>query len=96
MEALLQVKDSVQQALGGGIIVLGAVLDGHPQFVAAMTKDLIRPSLDAVSLVKEVSAITGGGGGGRPELARAGGRDVSKVDAALERAAEVVRSALGA
>ena len=66
------------------------------QFVASMSKAQIRPGLDAVRLVKEVAGVTGGGGGGRPDLARAGGRDASKMDSALARAAEVVREAVGA
>ena len=93
MDGLLQVKDAVAGALPGGIIVLGAAIDGAPQFVASVSKDALRPGLDAVRLVREVAAVTGGGGGGRPELARAGGRDVGKLDAALARAAEVVREA---
>lgn len=94
MDGLLQVKDAVQQALGPGIIVLGAVIDGTPQFVAGVSKELIRPNLDAVALIKPVAAVAGGGGGGRPDLARAGGKDAAKLDAALARAAEVVREAL--
>ncbi len=95
MDGLLQVKDFVQQALGSGIVVLGAVLDGHPQFVVGISPELVSPRLDAVKLIKEVAAVAGGGGGGRPELARAGGRDASKLEAALSTAHEVVRVALG-
>lgn len=104
MDGLLQVKDAVQQALGPGIIVLGAVLENHPQFVVSVSPELLlrfatservsEQRLDAVSLVKEVAALTGGGGGGRPELARAGGRDASRLDAALGKAADVVRVAV--
>jgi alanyl-tRNA synthetase len=95
MDGLLQVKDAVQQALGPGVIVLGAVIDGNPQFVASVSPELVRPGLDAVGLIKAVAADAGGGGGGRPELARAGGRDATKLDAALARAPEFVRAALG-
>lgn len=95
MDALLQIKDAVQQSLGTGVIVLGALMDGRPQFVVSVSPELVRPGLDAIALVKEVAAVTGGGGGGRPELARAGGRDASKIDAALSKAPEVVRAALG-
>lgn len=94
MDALLQIKDAVQQSLGSGIIVLGAVMEGRPQFVASVSPELVRPTLDAVVLVREIAGVTGGSGGGRRELARAGGRDPSRIDAALAHAAEVVRSAL--
>ncbi|MBI4214090.1 MAG: alanine--tRNA ligase [Chloroflexi bacterium] len=94
MDALLQVKDAIEETLKGGVIVLGAVIDGAPQFVASVSKAVIRPGLDAVRLVKEASALTGGGGGGRPELARAGGRDASKLDLAISRASEIVREAM--
>jgi alanyl-tRNA synthetase len=94
MESLLQVKDSIQQQLGSGVIILGAILDERPQFVVSVSPELVSSRLDAVKIIKEVAALAGGGGGGRLELARAGGRDPGKLDLALARAGEVVRAAL--
>jgi alanyl-tRNA synthetase len=93
MDALLGLKDVIREGLGSGIIVLGSLIDGRPQFVASVSPDVIRPDLDAVSLVREVAAVTGGGGGGKPDLARAGGRPelAGKLDDALVRAREIVR-----
>lgn len=96
-DALGSLADALRRELPSGVIVLGAVIDGRPQFVASVSKDVIRPGLDAGSIVKQVAAVTGGGGGGRPEFARAGGHPdlAGKLDEALARAAEVVRGAVG-
>ena len=95
-DALGNLADTLRKQLGSGVIVLGAVIDARPQFVASVNKELIRPGLDAGTIVKQVAAVTGGGGGGRPEFARAGGRPelANKLDEALARAAEVVRNAV--
>jgi len=94
-DALGGVADTLRKQLPSGVIVLGSVIDGRPQFVASVSKDFIRPGLDAGSIVKQVAAVTGGGGGGRPEFARAGGRPelADKLDEALARGAEVIRQA---
>ncbi|MSQ23415.1 MAG: alanine--tRNA ligase [Chloroflexi bacterium] len=93
-DGLLLIKDAVQILLQDGVIILGALIDGQPQFVASVSPTLVRPGFDAVRLIREVAAIAGGGGGGKPELARAGGKDAAKLDAALDRAPEIVRAAL--
>ncbi|MPZ13934.1 MAG: alanine--tRNA ligase [Chloroflexi bacterium] len=96
-DALLRLKDAVQRQTGSGtIIVLGAIVDGRVHFVASVTDDLIRPGLDAVVLVRQVAAVAGGSGGGNPQLARAGGGDPQKLDAAIAHAESMVRDALGA
>jgi alanyl-tRNA synthetase len=96
-DALGGVADTLREQLPTGVIVLGAVIDGRPQFVASVSKDLIRPGLDAGAIVKQVAAVTGGGGGGRPEFARAGGSAelVGKLDEALASAEAVVRKSAG-
>ena len=94
-DALGNLADTLRKQLGSGVIVLGGVIEGRPQFVASVSKELIRPGLDAGSIVKQVASVTGGGGGGRPEFARAGGRPelAGKLDEALNAAADVVRRA---
>lgn len=91
MDALLGLKDILRQRLPSGVLVLGAVIEERPQFVVSVSQDLISPGFDAASIIKEVAAATGGSGGGRPELARAGGRDPAKLDAALALAEDIVR-----
>jgi len=83
IESLREMTDWVRDRLGSVVVVLGAVLDGKPSFVAAVTPDLVKRGLRADWLVKEVANLVGGGGGGRATLAQAGGRDASKLQEAL-------------
>ena len=62
---------------------VGSVVDGKVNLVAAVTKDLTK-RFQAGKLVQEVAKVVGGGGGGRPDLAQAGGKDPAKLDEALE------------
>jgi alanyl-tRNA synthetase len=84
METLREMSDWFRDRLGSGVIVLGAAMDGRPGFVAAVTPDLVERGLHAGQLVKAVAHVVGGGGGGKPTLAQAGGKDVSKVGDALQ------------
>jgi alanyl-tRNA synthetase len=81
-EGLRVVTDSVRERLGSGIICLGGVTDGKVSLITAVTKDLTA-RFHAGQLIKEVAGVVGGSGGGRPELAQAGGKDASKLDQAL-------------
>ncbi len=62
--------------------------------IAATTKEMNARGIHAGNLVKRVAQIVGGGGGGRPDIAQAGGRDTGKLDEALETVAELVKAAL--
>jgi alanyl-tRNA synthetase len=66
-----------------GVIVLGTVQNNKPLMIAAVTDDLVRKGIKAGDLVKFVAQQVGGGGGGQPTIAQAGGRDASKLDQAL-------------
>ncbi|MBI2153752.1 MAG: alanine--tRNA ligase [Candidatus Rokubacteria bacterium] len=81
-DGLRAVVDSVRERLGSGVICLGSVKDGKVSLVTAVTKDLTA-RFNAGKLIQEVAQAVGGGGGGRPDLAQAGGKDPSKLDAAL-------------
>ncbi|MFZ0533346.1 MAG: alanine--tRNA ligase [Anaerolineales bacterium] len=84
-ETLRQMVDLFRlQYPSKGVVVLGSVRDGRPTIVAAITEDLISQGLNAVDLVKFVSAPLGGGGGGKPTLAQAGGKDATKITNALD------------
>ena len=72
--------------MGSGVVVLGSGTPNFVGFVAGVTKDLTS-KIKAGDLVKEVAKVAGGGGGGRPDFAQAGGKDASKVDEALRQAA---------
>ena len=86
-------SDSLRDKLGSGVIVLASEQDGKVSLVVSVTKDLTS-RVQAGRIVKELAPIVGGGGGGRPEFAEAGGRDASKIDEMLSRAPEVLKSLL--
>ena len=84
-DGLRAVADTLRNRLGSGIVCVGSVVDGKVNLIAAVTTDL--PSrFQAGKLIQEVAKAVGGGGGGRPDLAQAGGKDPAKLDAALELA----------
>jgi alanyl-tRNA synthetase len=82
-ETLREMTDWLRNRLGSVVIVLGAIIDEKPSFVAAITPDLVERGLQAGPLIKRVARVVGGGGGGRPTLAQAGGRDPRRLDEAL-------------
>ena len=81
-KALREVADQLRDKLKSGVIVLGGVADGKVALVAAVTADLTG-RVHAGKIIGEVAKIVGGRGGGKPELAQAGGSDASKLDEAL-------------
>ncbi|MGC2419896.1 MAG: alanine--tRNA ligase, partial [Candidatus Acidiferrales bacterium] len=81
-EALRQMVDSLRQKLGSGVVVLASAEDGKVALITAVTKDLI-PKLHAGKIVQELAKLVGGSGGGRPDLAEAGGKDTSGIENAL-------------
>jgi alanyl-tRNA synthetase len=82
--------DQLRGRLGSGIVVLGTRRGEKALLLAAVTKDLVE-RYPAGRIIKEIAPIVGGGGGGKPELAQAGGPDPSRLDAALDKVYEVVR-----
>jgi len=84
MESLRHTGDLVKERVGSAVVVLGAVFNNRPNFVAMVTPDLVARGLNAGDIVKQVAAVTGGSGGGRPELGQAGGKDKGKIDDALK------------
>jgi alanyl-tRNA synthetase len=84
IESMREMSDFVRDRLGSAVIVLGAVNDGRPVFIAAVTPDLVEKGYNAGDIVKRVAQVAGGGGGGRPNFAQAGGKDAARVDEALQ------------
>lgn len=95
MEALRGVADELKAKLGSAVLALGAVEGDKVNLIVAVTPDLIGRGLHAGKLVKELAAICGGGGGGKPELAQAGGKDPAKLQEALDAAERLVSAQLG-
>jgi len=94
MEVLREMTDWFRDRIGSGVVVLGTVLGERPALVAAVTPDLVERGVDAVGLVRSVARIVGGGGGGKPTLAQAGGRDASQLDEALRQAPRMLEQQL--
>jgi len=91
--ALRELADRLKDKIGSGVIVLGSSSDRRVSWVAMVTLDLTA-RLQAGKLIKEVAAITGGSGGGRADLAEAGGKDPEKLDQALSLVPELVKRLL--
>ena len=88
--ALREFSDSLKAAIKSGVVVLASAADdGKVAIVASVTPDL-KGRLHAGNIVKALAPIVGGGGGGRPDFAEAGGKDPSKIDAMLAEGRAVV------
>ncbi|MBD8590439.1 alanine--tRNA ligase [Peribacillus simplex] len=92
MNNLRAMADDLKQKLDSVIIVLGSAQGDKVNLIAGVTKDYIDRGFHAGKLVKEVASRCGGGGGGRPDMAQAGGKDPEKLDAALNFVEEWVLS----
>ncbi|ENH97613.1 alanyl-tRNA ligase [Gracilibacillus halophilus YIM-C55.5] len=84
MNQLRQMVDDMKQKLASGVILLATVNDEKVQLAAGVTKDLVDEGYHAGHLIKETAKICGGGGGGRPDMAQAGGKDASQLPQALD------------
>jgi len=90
MDSLRDLADRMKQKLGSAVIVLGAANEGKVHLVAAVTPDLVAKGYNAGNIVKEAASRCGGGGGGRPDMAQAGGKDPSKLQEALQAVERMV------
>lgn len=92
--ALRELADRIRDKIRRGVVVLGSRFDEKVLFVAMVTKDLTGQGIRAGDIVKVAATITGGGGGGRPDMAQAGGKDPAKLDEALEETRSFIASRL--
>ncbi len=86
--------DELRGKLGSGVVVLGAAADGKVSLIVGVTKDLTG-RIQAGKVVSQLAALVGGKGGGRPDLAEAGGSDAGALDGALDKTPQVVDTLLG-
>jgi len=94
-DTLREMADWFRDKMQGGVIVLGSVINDKPLLIAATTKDLVKArGVHAGNLVRAVAKLVGGGGGGRPDMAQAGGRDASKLPVALGKVRELLKAML--
>ncbi len=94
VETLRQMTDWFRDKLGSSVVAVGAIIDDKPLIVAAVTPDLVGRGLHAGNLVRDAAKIMGGGGGGKPNLAQAGGKESARLPAALASVPDWVRANL--
>ena len=95
-DELRQLIDVLRRKQGTNLaVLLVSTAEGKVQLAAGLTPDVIAKGLHSGNWLKEVAPVVGGGGGGRPDMAQAGGKDPSKVGEALKQAVEVVRAKIG-
>ena len=92
MNGLRNLGDQLKEKLGEGVIVIASVLDGKVNLMATATDGAQKAGTHAGNLIKAIAGLVGGGGGGRPNMAQAGGKNPAGVDEALAKVAETVES----
>jgi len=96
MDNLRQAGDYVRDRIGEGVVLLGAPTEDGQRvsFVAMVAKSLVDRGIHAGKIIGQVAKVAGGGGGGRPDMAQAGGREPARLNEALEKGRELFRKAL--
>jgi alanyl-tRNA synthetase len=94
MEAMRELADDLRRRLGSAAVLLGAAAEGRALLLCALTPDLVARGLDAGRIVARAARVAGGGGGGRPDLAQAGGRDPARIPDALREGVAAVKEIL--
>jgi len=95
IEQVRQAIDMIKKKASSAAVVFASVSDGKVMLLVGVTDDLIKKGLKAGDIVKEIAPVVGGGGGGRPQMAQAGGKNPEKTDDALAKAKEFIAAKLG-
>ena len=90
MNGLRELGDQLKEKLGEGVVVLASSVDGKVSLVAMATKDAMDKGAHAGNLIKAIAGLVGGGGGGRPNMAQAGGKNPDGINDAIEKVKEVL------
>jgi alanyl-tRNA synthetase len=90
-DVLREMGDNLRNRLGRSVVVLGSVTDGKPGFIVMVSPEV---KVHAGQLAKQIASVVGGSGGGRPDMAQAGGKEPSKVGEALQRVVPLVKESL--
>ena len=93
-DGMREMGDFLKDKLGSVVVALAAVVDGSPILITMVTPDLVGRGLHAGNIARDTAKVMGGGGGGRPELAQAGGKQPEKVNEALQGVPALVRQGL--
>ncbi len=94
VDTLRQMCDLFRQKFSSGIVALGSVVNEKPMIICAVTDDLVKRGLNAGEIVRTAAAVMGGSGGGRPNLAQAGGKDADKLSEAIDQVLPLVQKKL--
>jgi alanyl-tRNA synthetase len=94
LSGLRDTGDNIRDKLGSGIVVLASVYEDKPGIIVMVTTDLINKGIRANELIREVAKFIGGSGGGKPDIAQAGGKDAGKINEALQAVKQIVQAAL--
>ena len=92
-DSLRDMGDWLRDKLGSGVVVLGAVVNERPVLIAMVTADLVETGLNAADIARGAARAMGGGGGGRADVAQAGGKSADKLDEALSLVPGLVEQA---
>ena len=84
MSAVMEMGDMLKEGMGGGVAVLASVYDNKPFFIATATPDVVAKGVHCGKLVKKVSSVAGGSGGGKADMAQAGAKDSARISEALD------------
>ena len=90
MNGLRELGDQLKEKLGEGVIVIASAADGKVNLMATATEDVLKQGVHAGNLIKGIAGLVGGGGGGRPNMAQAGGKNPEGIEAALAKVPELV------
>ena len=96
MNGLRNMGDKLRNEIGEGVVVLASAVEGKVNLMVTATDGAVAKGAHAGNIIKAIAAEVGGGGGGRPQMAQAGGKDPAGIDRALEKAGEVLASLLKA
>ena len=91
IELLREAADHIKSKMGSGIVILASSAGDKPIFVVGITSDLTKKGYNAVNIIREVTRVTGGGGGGKPGMATGGGKDMSSIQKALDAARNFIK-----
>ena len=90
--ALRDLADKIRDKVGSGVVVLASASNDKVNLVAMATKDSLQKGIHCGKIKKEVASIVGGGGGGRPDMAQAGGKNPEKIAEAIEKSYEIIEN----
>ncbi|MCR1897948.1 alanine--tRNA ligase [Irregularibacter muris] len=90
MDGLRKLGDQLKDRIGSGLIILATSKNDKVNFLAMATKDLLPKGIHAGKLIGQIAKVAGGGGGGRPDMAQAGGKEIDKIAEALEKSKDII------